>query len=187
MWSFRCDLRHTRRVFLLVWPSSDQSCFALMWPFGFGLRHTSHIFPDIRIFSQFDLPYITRLLSWGDLWWPVTLWMWPPSCRGVFALRQISCVFSRRDLFLFDLGHRSVVLMWLFRFNLHDTNRILWHVLLVVWTASYHSPFVLVWPFRSDLHQVCGVFVLRSVVFCSDVTFLIRPVLYMSSFCPLLD
>ena len=111
MWPFRCDHRHIRRVFLLFFSFVRSVMFCVN--VTFWIRPATHVifFLILPQFSQLcDLPYITRLLSSGDLWRHVTFWMRPPSCQGCICPSSDQLCFLSTWSFLFDFRHRSFVL-----------------------------------------------------------------------------
>lgn len=110
MTSVKCVVNH------LVWPSSDQLYFVLIWPFGCGLRDTSIFYHDVTFVTSVDLPHIIWLSSWCDLL-DVTFCLWPLDVTSAISvgylgtLRQISPVFSWCDL-LDSTFVTRVVLSW---------------------------------------------------------------------------
>ena len=152
MWSFRCDLRHVRCIFVLVWPSDQSWCElwhrtlvtqALVW----------HHQTIVILYMLCELHRITHTFR-PDIMWVVYL-SW---C----ALRQISRVF---------------VTMWPFGLDLPHTNVT---VVRSVVLCDFHSPLVLMWTFGCGLRHIRSVFVLvwpssDQSFFYLEVTFWIRP------------
>ena len=93
-----------------------------------------------------DLTFVTRVVFCPDVtsiissvnFLFLTFWMWPSASDLLRATSDVFWTIVTQALFSRDVTF----------------------VLLVVWPASYHSPFVLMWHFGCDLHHLSRVFVL---------------------------
>ena len=156
MWSFRCDLSHVRRVFVLVWPSDQSWCELWHWTLVTQALVWHHV-TFVILYMLCELPRITHISSWCDLYHK----------SRVFVL---VCLSSDQSCF---------VTMWPFGWDLHTNVTVVRSVVL----CDFHSPLILMWTFGCVLRHIrlCVTFV-RSVMFYLDVTFWIRPSLHKSCF-----
>ena len=171
MWSFRCDFRHVRCVFVLVWPSDQSWC---------ELWHRTLV-TQALVWHQWDigqlckLPRITHISSWCGLYHKsrVFVLVWPFVRSVVFSSRcdlldwtfltqmwlsldQLCCVtFTRLWSWCEHLDLSSV--MYVMFLSLCDLRQIS-HVLS--WRDLLDSPFLIqivfvrMWP---SLHEFCCV------------------------------
>lgn len=204
MWTFGCGLRHIRSVFVLVWPSSDQSFFILRWPFGFALLHTNRVCTDVTIVTWIllcHLPRINRLSLWCDFHhmslptpfcFKMTLSvphffsfsfnniMTSVKCVVIFSwcdLRQISYILCWYDLLDAAFVTQVYFVMMLpSSHQLYYTSDLPHTIWLSSWCDFLDVTFCL-WPFGCDFRHISHVFDLGTL----------RQISPVLSWCDLLD